>query len=307
MRSTSALPRLTIKTVLVWADTYYERSGRWPTTRSGNIEGSFGETWKGIDRALNQGRRGFRTKMSLAKLLAARRHVHNRVAVPALTIKQILAWADAHHKRMGAWPTTTSGPVYEEPAQSWVAVSMALAHGYRGLAGGTSLPMLLAERRGVRHPGAPPRLSIKQILAWADAYHEQTGQWPTVKAGTIEGSSGETWARINRSLCDGRRGLPAGGSLARLLAKYRRARNHMALPSLSIGQILKWADAEHRQTDRWPTSYSGRVTVAPRETWLGISSALYSGGRGLPGGTTLRQLLIQHGRIKPDRRSGRRS
>ena len=167
-------------------------------------------------------------------------------------------------------------------------------------------------RRGARRRNRRPSrlklpLRIKQILAWADAYHEQTGQWPTVRAGTIEGSSGETWGRIDHSLFDGRRGLPAGSSLAKLLAKYRRAPNRMALPSLSIEQILKWADTEQRRTGCWPTSNSGHVRDAPRETWLGISSALYSGGRGLPGGTTLRQLLIKHGRIKPDRRPAPRS
>jgi hypothetical protein len=173
-------------------------------------------------------------------------------------------------------------------------VNAALVRGHRGLAGSTSLPKLLVEQRGIRSSCALPRLTIKQILAWADACHEQTGKWPTERAGAIEGSSGETWMRISIALRDGFRALPAGKSLARILAKYRRARNHMALPSLSIEQVLKWADAEHRRTSRWPTSCSGPVMDALSETWHGIDSALHSGGRGLPAGLSLRRLLIKY-------------
>ncbi len=225
---------------------------------------------------------------------ARRRKKRPRTIKPPLTIKQILAWADAHHKRTGKWPSQTSGRVHEEPAESWVAVNAALNFGYRGLPGGTTLPGLLVQQRKIRSTCALPRLTIKQVLAWADAYHRRSGQWPTTRSGAIEGSSGETWMNISTSLHDGQRGLPVGSSLARLLAKYRHVRNQRALPSLSIEQILKWADAEHQRTGRWPKNVPGPVMDAPGETWPGIHAALYVGGRGLPGGLTLNELLIKY-------------
>jgi hypothetical protein len=45
----------------------------------------------------------------------------------------------------------------------------------------------------------------------------------------------------------------------------------------------------------------------PGGTWIAVNAALQGGYRGLPGGTTLRQLLVKHGRIKPNRQSGRGS
>jgi hypothetical protein len=118
---------------------------------------------------------------------------------------------------------------------------------------------------------------------------------------------GEKWNNINSALRSGCRSLPTGLSLQRLLLKHRGVpKRRTRRPLLTIKQILAWADEHHRRTGFWPTSYSGHVTQASRETWLGVNSALYSGCRGLPGGTSLRQQLIKHGRIKPDRRPSRR-
>ena len=35
-----------------------------------------------------------------------------------------------------------------------------------------------------------PEFALAQILSWADAFHERTGQWPKVKHGRIAGSLG---------------------------------------------------------------------------------------------------------------------
>ena len=55
----------------------------------------------------------------------------------------------------------------------------ALESGLRGLTGKSSLPCLLAERRGVRNQGNLPRLTETQILAWADEHYRRTQRWPT--------------------------------------------------------------------------------------------------------------------------------
>ena len=89
------------------------------------------------------------------------------------------------------------------------------------------------------------------------------------------------------------RGLPAGSSLARLLAERRRARNRKGLPRLTIKQIHGWARTYRSATGRWPTAESGPITEAPApgETWAAIDRALRRGHRGLPEGLSLARVL----------------
>jgi hypothetical protein len=67
-------------------------------------------------------------------------------------------------------------------------------------------------------------------------------------------------------------------------------------PSLTVEQVLAWADAHHARTGRWPNPNSGPVAGAPGEDWGDIDMALYAGYRGLPGGSSLFRLLAAHGR-----------
>jgi hypothetical protein len=101
---------------------------------------------------------------------------------------------------------------------------MALAEGSRGLPGGNTLARLLARERGAINPRGRPRLTVDKILAWADTHRRRTGQWPGVLSGPIPGSEGENWLAVNMALYKGRRGLPGGDSLARLLARHGRRR-----------------------------------------------------------------------------------
>jgi hypothetical protein len=66
---------------------------------------------------------------------------------PPLTVEQILAWADAHRARMGAWPTASSGPVADAPFETWKAIDRALTRGHRDLPGGDSLARVLDRHR----------------------------------------------------------------------------------------------------------------------------------------------------------------
>jgi len=75
-------------------------------------------------------------------------------------------------------------------------------------------------------------------------------------------------------------------------------RNKGDLPSLTIEQILQWADKHHQRTGRWPNAKSGKVTDAPGETWSAINSSLWKGGRSLPGGSSLAKLLDEKCREK---------
>ena len=98
---------------------------------------------------------------------------------PHLTVKQILAWADAHHARTGEWPAYKSGPVPEAPGEVWTNIDSALRHGHRGLPGGDTLPRLLDRHRGRRGhgwvPWTPAEDELVRTLPPAEAA-ERTGR-----------------------------------------------------------------------------------------------------------------------------------
>jgi len=142
-----------------------------------------------------------------------------------------------------------------------------------------------------------PRLTVEQILAWADAHHAHTGQWPTSLSGPVQGHCREKWVSIDSCLRQGLRGLPGGSSLARLLATKRGARNHRDLPPLTVALILEWADRHHATTGVWPGNKSGPVAGQPGEEWGRIDTCLRKGKRELPGGDSLGCLLsVHHGK-----------
>jgi hypothetical protein len=284
---------LTIPDILLWADGYREATGRWPTQSAGPVAGAIGETWRMVDSALRTGTRGLPGGSSLAQLLVQQRGARNRRDLPPLSTDQILAWADDHQRRTGAWPTAQAGPVGVARGENWQAVSTALRVGVGGLPGGSSLARLLAERRGVRNRKALPPLTEDQILVWADEHRARTGAWPVRTAGPVTSAPGETWAGVNRALSQGVRGLRGRSTLARLLAERRGKRHHLDLPKLSQKKILKWADAHFHHSGRWPNGNSGPVTDAPGERWDALDNALRLGQRGLPGGSSLRRLLAR--------------
>jgi hypothetical protein len=296
--------KLTVAQILAWADAHCGRAGRWPNARSGPVAGRNGETWRAIDHALSDGTRGLAAGSSLARLLAERRGVRNRADLPRLPPRQILAWADAYHLRTGQWPTRESGPVGAATGDSWSVVDTALRDGQRGLPGGCSLARLLAARRGVPNRLDKPRLRRHQILRWADAHRRRTGKWPHSGSGPVVGAPGETWKGVDLALRHGWRGLRRGLTLAALLARERKARNRANLAPLTERKILVWADEHYRLTGAWPTRCSGPVNGAPGETWCAVALALRGGYRGLPGGSSLAQLLHAK-RRRPSRAIGR--
>src|SRR5205807_219734 len=120
--------------------------------------------------------------------------------LPDLSERLILRWADAHHRRTSRWPTEESGPLPDAPGEVWGNIDMALRAGGRGLPGGSSLPRLLEEKRGVRNRARLDRLTVPRILAWADAHHRRTGRWPSYDSGPIADAPGETWRAVHSAL-----------------------------------------------------------------------------------------------------------
>ena len=225
MRNRKALPALSIKEVLRWADRFFKANGHWPTRQDGPIAGAPGETWAAVDAALHNSCRGFRGGTSLARLLERKRGARNRKHLPKLTERQILRWARRHRRQTGKWPTENSGPVPGTHGEVWGNVSAALREGIRGLAGGDTLARLLARRLGVRNVANLPRLTVTQILSWADAHHRRAGCWPNASAGRVVEAPEENWRALGGALRGGMRGLRRGLSLGRLLARHRGAQN----------------------------------------------------------------------------------
>ena len=124
----------------------------------------------------------------------------------------------------------------------------------RGLAGGSTLALLLREKRGRGHKRHRPPLTVAKILSWADAHHRRNGQWPSGVSMPVEDAPGETWAGLDSALCNGRRGLEGGSSLARLLAKERGVRHPMELPRLTTLNVsyTQVTDAGMKQFKDYP-------------------------------------------------------
>jgi hypothetical protein len=215
-----------------------------------------------------------------------------------LTVEQILAWADAHHKRTGRWPTQHSGPIRGTKGENWHAVSAAMRIGCRGMPGGTTLRQLLVKCRGMSATCVRPAHTMPQILAWVDHHHKLTGRWPDSNSGPVVGTQGETWRAIDRALQAGLRGLPGGSSLQKLLARERGVTR-----TLTVKQVLAWAEAHRRQTGQWPTVVSGTVAGHDGLIWRTIDAGLRRGYRGLPSGSSLSQLLGKSPRIQSPKKT----
>jgi pyrroloquinoline quinone (PQQ) biosynthesis protein C len=219
-RNPGNLPPLTVEWILKMAESHHERTGQWPNSTSGPILDAPGETWSGINSALQQGSRRLPIRSSLAQLLQDHFGVRNRKKLPDLTIEQILAWVDQHLERTGEWPNHLSGNIPDQPNETWSGINHVLLRGSRGLATSCSLADLLAQYRGVRNIKNPPKFTESQIFAWAVAYKKRTGNWPRVRSGPIFECPDETWRRIDNALVHGLRGLPGGSSLVRLIQEH---------------------------------------------------------------------------------------
>jgi hypothetical protein len=108
-----------------------------------------------------------------------------------------------------------------------------------------------AGRRSVMRP----RLTVEQVLAWADAHHARKGNWPTCRSGPVVGAPGETWVNANQVLERGLRRLPKESSLHRLLVEHRGVRCRWKSTPLMVRQVLSWARAHRRRTGRRPSSH----------------------------------------------------
>ena len=200
----SMRPPLSLEAILAWADAFLDSQGQWPTAQSGPISETE-ETWLSVDDALRRGRRGLNREGSLAQCLAKHRGKRFAKGLLPLSHNQILQWADRYHRKHEEWPTQYSGPV-EGTGEVWNGIQHSLRTGRRSLPGGETLASFLAVHRGVRTRKDLPRLTISQILRWADQHHRRSRQWPTKHSGPIPDTN-ENWYAISGALHLGNRGL----------------------------------------------------------------------------------------------------
>lgn len=289
-RNPRALRPLSVSRILKWADDFRRRKGEWPNRRSGEIPGT-NETWNRIETALQQGQRSLPGGNSLAQLLATKRGRRNRMRLPQLTSKQIIRWAKRHRRVTGAWPTVDSGAI-EGTTETWQTVTGAIARGRRGLEQHSGLAGFLETHVGHRNRKTLPLLSISRILEWADAYHAEKKEWPTRLSGDIPNTA-DTWLSIDSALRKAGRGLRGKSSLPRLLASKRGVKPRLNAQHLSLDQVVALALKWHQRTGKWPNRQSGEIDPSG-DNWASIDSALRTGARGLPGGSSLTELLVQH-------------
>lgn len=139
-----------------------------------------------------------------------------------------------------------------------------------------------------------PHLYIGDILRWADEFHERRGRWPKRDDGPVdcpECPIDITWRQIDSALKLGSRGLRRGSSLAKLLLIHRKRRHKGMPPTLTEDQILRWTDAHHERTEKWPIYSSGPIPGVKGETWSAVDHSLRIGRCGMPGNSSLAQLL----------------
>ncbi len=146
---------------------------------------------------------------------------------------------------------------------------------------------------GRKRTNATSKITFRRVVNWALAHRRRTGRWPTKVSGMVAKEPSVTWAQVDEACRYGQHGLPAIGSLAKLLRRCPPDRG-LRHPPLTIEQVLDWAEQHHRLTGRWPYTASGRVRTAVGLTWHAIDDGLRLGYCGLPGGSSLSRLLRKH-------------
>ncbi|WP_280524241.1 DEAD/DEAH box helicase [Legionella cincinnatiensis] len=286
--------KLNLETIRKCINTYHEREGKWPNRNSGAIPELPGDDWSIINSALKSGSRGLLGGSSLALMLSADFGVRNEKNLPDLDIETIKKCMLAHCQRTNTWPNERSGEILELPGETWNRVGSALYRGKRGLP--KSSLATLKESFGEKNHYNSPKLTIEEIISWIQAYHNETGNWPTDKSGVIAYAPYKiTWCAVNIALKDGLRGLAGGSTLPKLLNEIFGVRNPKDLPDLNLKTIRKCINAHHDREGKCPNRDSGTIPELPGETWSAVITALTKGSRGLEKGwniTKLRKELV---------------
>ena len=140
-RNPQARSRPTKSVLLKSIAKYHKLTGRWPIkTTKEPVPGLPDETWGSVGQLLIRS-----YKLSLANFLEINFGKSNHLNRPKLTLKSILIACRKYHSKTGTWPhKRIKGSVPGLPNETWVIINSALAGGWRGLPGGSSLAKFLA-------------------------------------------------------------------------------------------------------------------------------------------------------------------
>jgi hypothetical protein len=189
------------------------------------------------------GTRGLPRGPGLRELLERKRAAIARASRSRLTRDLLLEWIVKHYELTGSPPNVKSGAVIDEPGENWRAIDAALRTGSRGTGqsgagnrGGINLAAFIRGQYQPPYAGIGQRLTIEKITKWARDFKQRTGRWPTSRSAYVfpaprsiaaqrqagrsieQDRPGERWSTIDRCLREGRRGLRAGSSLAKVVA-----------------------------------------------------------------------------------------
>ncbi|MGH7168992.1 MAG: hypothetical protein ACRELG_01775 [Gemmataceae bacterium] len=138
-------PLLTLEQITELITAWRERTGEFPSKKSGQIPHLHSLTWRIIDKALRRGSHGLPGGSSLPRLLEERFGVKNIQNRSPLLPEQIKAWINAYRTRSGRYPIVRAGEIPGTNGETWHLVDGALRRGQRGLPGGSSLRKFINE------------------------------------------------------------------------------------------------------------------------------------------------------------------
>jgi superfamily II DNA or RNA helicase len=299
VRNIANMPRLTIKKILEYADAHFERTEEWPTRSSGGVLESPGETWKSINKALTRSGRGLRTKYkSLEILLADKRGVRGYHSGKKLTVQKIIKYAKLHEKQTKQFPNSVSEWVLEGIDETWTGIDGALRRGGRGLAVNEGGLSGLLHDRGLKRKKHTPRSkkprgmfpTKEEILDAAEEFKEKhpKKRWPHLGSGEVKGMLETSWAMIDAAL---KRGDIENVPKCTLNKFLQIEKGKTTSSPLTEAQILVWCDEFFEQYEKYPAVQSNSLESMGENTFASINQALQSGNRGLPGGSSLPDLL----------------
>lgn len=266
-RDTSELSEDQIR---MWAEEWKATWGVWPNLHDFKGGPPGHGSWGSMNHWLAKGGRGLPGGSSLTKLTEPR---------DSMSVELVLAECRRYQQAHGEWPTVQSGECPTLKRETFAGMNWALREGYRGLPGGSSLRAEM-EKAGLVTP--IETVSVESILNEARAFLRRHARLPTCKD--------EPFVGYDRSLRRGNRGLPGGSSLDQELATAGLKAPERGR-AITVDMILQDVHAYRERHGDWPTVKSPGFRA--------YDNALRYGLRGLPGGSSIAQLLVERGLKKP--------
>jgi hypothetical protein len=217
----------TEETVIAAAVRYHERTGKWPTSESGDATEDFGYevTWETISRVLF-GRKAGYLDWFLRPLMEWR-------GVAPILRTVVVSWVHT-----GLWPTAGSMPgPFDGP---WVTVDAALTlNGYAPLSKQIEQLARTVDREVILR-----NVSSSAIAAAAQRHHNRTGRWPTShmdrdeRVSFVPPSMIVTWGEVAAAVRQGLDGMSLDEMLGLLLAHYDGAEQKPSESSSAVEEVL---------------------------------------------------------------------